>query len=181
MPRDVPIVNVIGAANVPPADHELDAFYDRFPVRLWVDSIFSYEEEDDPAPPEMRRARELLDLARRFERRRPDKGCACLSDFVVLQEYLLQRDPKRAMGPNLKKFVDAFLRLREKDYCRLSDRSLFTLARVAHAHDLLKSGDGSLENYLAVLCCVAPTLELSRRVVHDVASFADEADFAGEA
>jgi hypothetical protein len=37
--EDVPLVSVIGAANLPPQGEETKAFFDRFPVRIWVDSV----------------------------------------------------------------------------------------------------------------------------------------------
>ncbi len=37
--EEVPLVSVIGAANHPPQTEDLQAFFDRFPVRIWVDSV----------------------------------------------------------------------------------------------------------------------------------------------
>jgi MoxR-like ATPase len=37
--EDVPLISFIGAANYPPHTEELRALFDRFPVRIWVDSV----------------------------------------------------------------------------------------------------------------------------------------------
>lgn len=39
--EDVPLISFIGAANFPPQTEELQALYDRFPVRIWVDSVLT--------------------------------------------------------------------------------------------------------------------------------------------
>ena len=41
--EEVPLVGFIGAANVPPQTEELKAFFDRFPVRVWVNSVLRDE------------------------------------------------------------------------------------------------------------------------------------------
>ena len=37
---DLPLVNLFGAANAPPSDPDLAAFYDRFPIRILMESLF---------------------------------------------------------------------------------------------------------------------------------------------
>ena len=42
--KQVPLLGLIGASNSVPTDPDLEAFYDRFPVRVWLNSIFDTTE-----------------------------------------------------------------------------------------------------------------------------------------
>ena len=46
--HQVPLIGVLAAANQPPKSAEEAALYDRFPVRIWIDSVFQPEPGGSP-------------------------------------------------------------------------------------------------------------------------------------
>ena len=98
--RSVPLLGVIGAANSPPNNHEVDALFDRFPARYWVHSIFDAEANEtrldenlrtlifDSLAGETERLEWVANQAEVAKRVEANK-VADTSDFRVAREYLL--------------------------------------------------------------------------------------------
>jgi MoxR-like ATPase len=43
--KAIPLLGIVGASNLPPAEPELEAFFDRFPIRVWLDSLLGARSE----------------------------------------------------------------------------------------------------------------------------------------
>lgn len=149
--RDVPLLGVIGAANTPPEKEEMQAFFDRFPVRCWVDPLLDADEG------EAVRVR-LIDVALNVERRRlgrtwkPEsaraagaKAVATTNHFRVARALLhvLLRDAESAQ---VERRRQEFLAMFEacRGPAKLSDRSLGQLWVFGGALDLVRGLDPAL-------------------------------------
>jgi MoxR-like ATPase len=163
----VPLLALIGASNSTPHDPDMEAFFDRFPIRVWMRSIFESEaqqEEHDSA-----RSCELLKHASKAELKRlvsgwsPSKGeaqtrktiRACTNDFRFARAYLLRRlQQVNPDAPRFEQFDQMFRLVRERT--KLSDRSFTQLWFFSSALDWVRGkqpdaaypdSDGHLEVY----------------------------------
>jgi hypothetical protein len=99
----VPLLALIGASNTAPHDPDLEAFFDRFPVRVWMRSVFDHDSRVDE--PDSNVGWDLLIRSTKAESQRiavgwsPDQATAemhkkmqsCTNDFRFARAYLLRR------------------------------------------------------------------------------------------
>ena len=149
---DVKAVGIVGAANFPPNERELQAFYDRFPIRIWLDSLCSRGGSDAADTVE-----ELLEKTLALRNPEP-QAISCGNDFRFIQEfdklYGLQSF-EDADSDVTSEFLDAFRAAQGQPEFDLSDRSLGLFWRWSRAFDLLHEKDANMwgrrpENYLEV-------------------------------
>jgi len=142
--RDVPLLGVITAANFPPQDPQVQAVYDRFPIRVYLDSVLGDEANvtNDEAQD---RARSLLDKTLQGERKHHtlqsssnNEQIACTNHFRIIRARFasekLVPDPG---NERLNEFINLFLDLR--DTHKLSDRAFGMLWRFGLALDWLEN------------------------------------------
>ena len=139
--EDVPLVSFIGAANFPPQGQELKAFFDRFPVRIWVDSVLNVSPSECVG--------RGLRLIESDSRRAPAAHGAGLrpsmNDFRKLWSILrlkLRGQMKTTGGgqsARLREFTDLFKKFQSTG--ELSDRSFVQLWYFAGALDLVAGRD----------------------------------------
>jgi MoxR-like ATPase len=148
----VPLLGVVAAANHPRLDQELEAFYDRFPIRVWVRSVFEPEGRREPADArgpvrlvrlameaEARRLAEAWDPDR-ADRLRVEERVSCTNDFRFARVYLLRKiRGSSEVSPRFKQYTQMFQFVRRK--VRLSDRSFGQLWLFAAALDLVRGKD----------------------------------------
>lgn len=139
--EDVPLIGVIGASNQPPADPELEAFVDRFPVRVWLDTVLGRDDDSDA---------DFLSKAAVLHWRKKEQSF--LSSTELYEARVLSLNHLRASQAYLswvlqeevsgqEAFRRAFLKVRNT--CKLSDRSFGALFRIGRALDLVqKKQDG---------------------------------------
>ena len=137
--EDVPLIGVVGASNQPPVDPELEAFVDRFPVRVWLDTVLGHDDDSDAAF-----LSKTADLdwkkkrPRSLSSTRKDRDLS-LNHLRASQIYLSWL--MRGGGDGQDAFRRAFLKVRHS--CMLSDRSFGALFRIGRALDLVqKKQDG---------------------------------------
>lgn len=182
--RHVPLLGLVGAANMPPQDPDLEAFFDRFPLRVWVRSIFELAEE--PADEEPTLTCKLLQRAVDGERLRLEAGwsparergnragrmLACTNDFRFARVHILRRSA--SVTPTSQRFIqfEQMFRL-VRDRAKLSDRTFGQLWLFATALDWLRGDDlapfPSSRGHLDVFRLVS-------RSAHDVAWLADRVE-----
>lgn len=168
-PRPVPLVALAGAANAVPGSEDLAAFVDRFPIRIWMHSVFDGFDGN-----RRERAETLLLHEQTLAQSDGVEPPTCLGDFVIVQEYLARNDWE--VPPE---FLDAFLTFRAE--ANLSDRSLYTLARVARALALLDSQEDDLEYLLEVFRYTSPTPSEAERLADRVDQFLRGRERTGDA
>jgi len=147
--RDVPLLAVIGAANTPPEKEETQAFFDRFPVRCWVDPLL-----DSPESETVRE--QLIDVALRVERgrlgrtwnqesivgARGESSVATTNHFRVgraLLHVILRDGRGKDVDTRRAEFLEVFEDCR--GLAKLSDRSLGQLWVFGAALDLVRGLD----------------------------------------
>ncbi len=183
--RHVPLLGLIGAANTPPQDPDQEAFFDRFPLRVWVRSVF--EQDEAPADEEPTLACHLLQRAVTGEQLRlqagwsPDRErshragrmLACTNDFRFARVHLLRECA--AVNPASQRFIqfEQMFRL-VRDRAKLSDRTFGQLWLFAAALDWLRGADPAAafptsRGHLDVF-------KLVSRSAHDVAWLADRVE-----
>lgn len=149
---NVKAVGIVGAANFPPTGTDLQAFYDRFPIRIWLDSICSRGGNHAADTVE-----ELLQKTLALRNPQP-RAISCGNDFRVIQEFdkLYGAESFKAADSEVKdQFLDAFREAQRRPEFDLSDRSLGLFWRWSRAFDLLHETDANrwgkrAENYLEV-------------------------------
>ena len=146
--QDVPLLAVIAAANTPPEKDEMQAFFDRFPVRCWVDPLLDGSDTDGVET-------RLVDTALRVERGRlsrtwnptsvvstDDAAVATTNHFRVGRALLhvLLRD---ASGKDFENRRAEFQAMFHdcRTLAKLSDRSLGQLWFFGAAYDLVRGLD----------------------------------------
>jgi len=163
----VPLLALIGASNSTPHDPDMEAFFDRFPIRVWMRSIFESEAQQEEH--DSTRSCELLKHASKAEVKRlvsgwsPSKGeaetrktiRACTNDFRFARAYLLRRlQQVNPDAPRFEQFDQMFRLVRER--AKLSDRSFTQLWFFSSALDWVRGkqpdaaypdSDGHLEVY----------------------------------
>jgi hypothetical protein len=144
--RPVPLLAVVGAANNPPDKEEMQAFFDRFPVRCWVDPVL-----DRPNPDKY--AADLLTKALAGDRRRLvgtwARGSAGGSaSRMTTNHYRCGRAILHALlrdttGKNVEKRWEEFIGMFHdcRAIARLSDRSLSQLWLFGAALDFVRGKD----------------------------------------
>ena len=136
--EEVPLVGFIGAANHPPQTEDLQAFYDRFPVRIWVDSVLRAGDSTM-----VDRARALVESDAANSQGAGSRDAALtMNDFRVLWALVrvqLGADPDAAahgeQHARLREFTQNFATFQED--AGLSDRSFLQLWYFAGALDLV--------------------------------------------
>lgn len=144
--RPVPLLSVVGAANIPPDKEEMQAFFDRFPVRCWVDPVL-----DRPNPDKFEV--DLRTKALTGDRHRLvgtwSKGSAKAKDARMTTNHyrcgrailhVLLRDTS---GKNVEKRWEEFIGMFRdcRAIARLSDRSLAQLWLFGAALDFVRGKD----------------------------------------
>lgn len=146
--RDVPLLAVIAAANTPPEKEEMQAFFDRFPVRCWVDPLLDGNQDDGVEA-------RLMDTALNVERRRlsrtwkPEAGIAADDAPVATTNHfrvgraLLHVMLRDAAGKDFESRRAEFRAMFHecRTLARLSDRSLGQLWFFGAALDLVRGLD----------------------------------------
>lgn len=181
----VPLLGVIGASNMPPQDSDLEAFYDRFPIRGWLHSVF--ESRTHRRTSEMPRTHDLLNFSTDRERVRLSEGwnpegaikartrnrISCTNDFRFARVWLLRRLGKVTKdSARFGQFEKLFRTIRER--VPLSDRTFGQLWLFAGALDLLRGKEPqdsypAADGHLAVFRYVP-------RSLHDVVFLNDCVD-----
>jgi len=170
----VPLIGFIGAANCPPNTEDLKAFFDRFPVRIWVKSILDSANGDT-------RIKSAMDLLMSNKaamqlvkpHQRPITEGPSAADFRYLWAYVhIQMGTPSAQDARLCEFVKYFKEFQALGV--LSDRAFIQLWYFGAALDLVcgaplnqphaKGGRGHLECFRFV----APTLEANRDVEYRI-------------
>lgn len=149
---NVKAVGIVGAANFPPTGTDLQAFYDRFPIRIWLDSLCSRGGVHAADTVE-----ELLEKTLALRNPQP-RAISCGNDFRVIQEFdkLHGLESFENADSDVKgQFLDAFRAAQGQPEFDLSDRSLGLFWRWSRAFDLLHETDANQwskhpENYLEV-------------------------------
>lgn len=144
----VPLLGVIAAANNPPEAGDLDAFYDRFPIRIWADSILKESARYPNADRIKEHGENLLRVASKGEIKRlienwqggqnntvaDISSCASTDDFRWLRASILS-SLTESKKSRKEEFHRLFMMCRER--LRLSDRSYMHLFLFGAALDLL--------------------------------------------
>ena len=152
--RHVPLLGLVGASNTAPVDPDLDAFFDRFPIRVWLRSVLEprgkFDGGDQQAAARLAKFSLRGDADRLAQAWDPKTAAvaikndqvACTNDFRFARAYLLQRLQTQAeKSERLAQFERLFRSLRER--CRLSDRSFGQLWIFAAALDFVRGKDPS--------------------------------------
>ncbi len=148
----VPLLGVIAAANAAPLEHDLEAIFDRFPVRVWLQSVLEprtkFEQADKGAPARLAKfavAGEVTRLASAWNSStaatlRRAEQVACTNDFRFARSFLLRQIGGNAEGSaRFEQFERLFRSVRER--CKLSDRSLGFLWLFGAALDYIRGKD----------------------------------------
>lgn len=149
----VPLLGLVGASNDIPREPELEAFFDRFPVRTWVRSILEQRQKVSQSSGNLPTA-QLINLSVKAETQRLaeawDTSAAsteriakresCTNDFRFARMYLLHRiGPDVNRSDRFKTFEQIFRAVRDR--AGLSDRAFGQLWLFAAALDLLRKAD----------------------------------------
>ena len=177
--RRIPLLGAVSASNHAPSDPEAEAFFDRFPVRYWVDSVLgsrsSTPEEFDGA------LSGLLNKAVDHEHDRGLHGAgdasklACTNDFRLASAILASQRygvlDRGRTNDRLTQFAEGVRRLKRE--FQLSDRGVASLWRFGVTLDwvrgrpIMDDSDGHLD----ALLHTAGTLEMAgaaKRIVDTV-------------
>ena len=179
----VPLTGILAAANFPPKGAEEAALYDRFPVRIWIDSVF----ESGKTPEDwLDGAQELVNKSSELERQElagPDAArlqpVACVNDFRLARRASIAWRRKHGTANRIEPFLKLFMRLREQQ-SGLSDRTLFQLLRVASAEQW-RTGSGFEISHVNALAHVADSRDLKRHVETEIDRIANGASLHGHA
>jgi len=155
----VPLLGLVGASNDIPREQDLEAFFDRFPVRTWVQSVFESRQKakvsnaKNPAAQlinfsvdaEKKRLAEAWDTTS-AAKDRLEKRESCTNDFRFARMMLLHRLRDTVdNSPRFEQFERMFRAVRDK--ARLSDRSFGQLWLFAAALDRLKKSEDPNAGY----------------------------------
>lgn len=150
--RDVPLLGVITAANYPPQDPQVQAVYDRFPVRVYLKSVLD-DEAYVTIDETQECARSLLEKTLKGERKNielqsssNDEQIACTNDFRIIRaRFSSEEFVPEADNIRLNEFINLFLELR--DTHKLSDRAFGMLWRFGLALDWINDPE-SIKGYV---------------------------------
>jgi MoxR-like ATPase len=144
--KPVPLLAVVGAANNPPDKEEMQAFFDRFPVRCWVDPVL-----DRPNPDKFEL--ELLNKAVAGDRQRllstwgrgkvKGPSASITTNHFRCGRAILHAMLRDSSGKNAVKRWEEFIGMFRdcRSIARLSDRSLAQLWFFAAALDFVRGLD----------------------------------------
>jgi hypothetical protein len=144
--RPVPLLSVVGAANVPPDKEEMQAFFDRFPVRCWVDPVL-----DRPNPDKFEV--DLLTKALTGDRQRlvntwargsvKSQAPRMKTNHYRCGRAILHVMLRDTSGKNIEKRWEEFIGMFRdcRAIARLSDRSLAQLWIFGAALDFVRGKD----------------------------------------
>ena len=141
------LVGVIAAANeAPRSGDDLDAFFDRFPLRVWLPSVL---DKSDLAE-QYDNSKKLLEISLKLEAESlvrtsssspngyPEDECCSTDDFRAARKHLSKMSEKKFDTKRFAEFRQVFVEIR-RQYC-LSDRSFATIWRFGCALDWLRTG-----------------------------------------
>ncbi|MCP4907407.1 MAG: AAA domain-containing protein [bacterium] len=181
--RELPLLGVVAASNSVPSDPDVAAFFDRFPIRIWVSSVL----EDNAGSTTGDFGGTLSELLKKsgdHELRRTgartdsaDSYLACTNDFRAGAAMLrAQRFGFKELNTRGEEFAEAAKRVRAR--LGLSDRGLTAVWRFGAALDWLKgrsiTGSHSIEGCTGHLDALefaasSPQLaEVTRQAINDV-------------
>lgn len=151
----VPLIGFIGAANFPPQTEELEALFDRFPIRIWVKSVL-----DQFGNQLIKNAHGLIQAS--SSQANSDDPLISTQELRLLHvELKIKLGNVSASNHRLDEFIQAFKDF--KDIGGLSDRAFIQLWYFAGALDLVRSqnlnasfGDGGT-GHLDCFKFVAPS------------------------
>lgn len=146
----VPLLGLVGASNDIPREQDLEAFFDRFPVRTWVQSVFESRQKtntqraNNPAAHliSLSVEAEKIRLAEAWDavaatKDRIEKQKSCTNDLRFARMMLLHRYGNFVENSSrFQQFEQLFRGVRDR--VRLSDRSFGQLWLFAAALDLLR-------------------------------------------
>jgi len=181
----VPLIGFIGAANHPPHTEELKAFFDRFPVRVWVESVLKTGSGDDEIE---RRAAKLVQASSMsitgFRGGTRAELLPSPEDFRYLWSKVhIELGMPQPGNQRFAEYVGAFRQL--QSIGGLSDRAFVQLWYFAGALDLLSGRPTHLSyaeggrGHFDCFKFTAPTLEASRNVVFQVDCLSADAHATG--
>ena len=149
----VPLLGLVGASNDIPREQDLEAFFDRFPVRTWVQSVLESRQKAK-VPNAKNPAAQLINLSVDAEKKRLAEAwdattttkeriansVSCTNDFRFARMLLLHRLADAVdNSPRFEQFERLFRAVRDR--ARLSDRSFGQLWLFAAALDRLRRSD----------------------------------------
>jgi MoxR-like ATPase len=162
-----PLIGIVAAANYAPRGEEAAALYDRFPIRVWIDSVL-----DDAAGMQeqaLASAGKLVEASSKLDRTvsTDDSGArlACVNDFRLARSASLAWHRTHNKAKQREPFLKLFLSLR--DPIGLSDRSLWQIMRVAAAGQWRRKQQFRID-HLAVFRFVAGTSDQRETVESEV-------------
>jgi MoxR-like ATPase len=160
----VNLMMLFAASNEPPQEEELQAFYDRFPVRALCNPV-----QDDRVPALLARAHALHCAAVEppAESENRDKPLACANDFRLLGRmslYLFGGTEVDGKGDG--EFYQAYLKIFRhlRDEHDISDRSCDYYYRLARARALLEKREHLDKKDCMVLSYSAKDMNLARHL-----------------
>lgn len=157
----VPLLGLVGASNDIPREQDLEAFFDRFPVRTWVQSVLESHPKTKVANAK-NPAAQLINLSVEAEKKRlaeawdaavatkdrVQKRESCTNDFRFARMLLLHRLGNTVENsPRFEQFERLFRAVRER--ARLSDRAFGQLWLFAAALDRLRRSEDPNAGYPA--------------------------------
>ena len=146
----VPLLGLVGAANHAKLDIDLEAFFDRFPIRVWVRSVFEPDRRANSPQAfagvssrlvryalqnEVMRLTDAWDFANVKSTRRA-QPISCTNDFRFARIHLIRQLQKISENSERFKQFEALFRL-VRERVNLSDRALGQLWLFAGALDLI--------------------------------------------
>ena len=157
----VPLLGLVGASNDIPREQDLEAFFDRFPVRAWVQSVLESRQKSG-VPNTRNPAAQLINLSVDAEKKRlaeawdttaatkerVEKRESCTNDFRFARMLLLHCLGEAVdNSPRFEQFERLFRAVRDR--ARLSDRGFGQLWLFAAALDRLRRSDDPNAGYPA--------------------------------
>ena len=177
--RRIPLLGVVSASNRAPSDPEAEAFFDRFPIRYWVDSVLgsrrSTEGEFDGALSGLLNKSANHERDQRLQVSSQGEELACTNDFrlaaAVLssQRFWIPQQGKET--DRFRQFAQAVRRL--KSELQISDRGVASLWRFGVTLDWLRGNSimDDSDGHLDALLHTAGTPErasMAKRIVDTV-------------
>ena len=125
-PIDLPMLSLIGATNTPNSDPDLEAFYDRFPIRFLMTSVFDSDENQQSksnlAGTLLKRSAELQARLGNESKSGNELKCSA-NDFRLVKTYLGRH--ASANTATHSEYSKLFMDLRK--FMKYSDRSMYQL------------------------------------------------------
>jgi hypothetical protein len=181
---DVPLIGFIGAANSAPHSEDLKAFFDRFPVRIWVKSILDSPRGDGS----VKSATALLSSNKRAMHvaqvaMKPSEQPHAADFRYLWASLIVQLGEPSAQDPRLVEFTKHFHYF--QGFGALSDRAFVQLWHFAAALDLVRGTPpnqpfaGKGRGHLDCFRFVAPTPEANRDIDYRIQQLQGGAGVSG--